>query len=327
MRKFIEEQPVCIAAGLRAGHDNRGQLPLGPESSSLFIGSGTSRHALMAVRPMFVGRTDVIGPVTYLAGGHSADHVLVLSQIGTSATTLEAAQAAQASGAKLLVLTAEPESPIARLGAPTLHVPASGETIGPKTKGYTGSLATLIGLAGQFAAPEAAFDELSFSNFVGKAEGLAMTLAQTLDGADFVLFAGDAEHHATGLEASLKVAEVAGLPTAAFEIEETLHGRMHGLSTRSLALFLVATAARRDSVVNAARVMEERGVRVLLVNMTAEATPYDWVHLPGIDPPLATIYAVIPMQWLAMQLALRRGMSPDRMRFPGLSKALSIKVV
>lgn len=326
MRKFIEEQPDCVSAALQTGFESRGLCPRGAEGSILFIGSGTSRHALMAAQPLFVGtRTDVVGPVTYLTGGHEADLVVILSQIGTSTTTLEAAKAAHASGARVLILTAEPQSPIARLGGATINIPASGETIGPKSKGYTASLAALVGLAAG-ADPTAAFDRPRFEAFVAEAENTAASLSETLDDVDFLLFAGDAEHYATALEASLKVAEIAGLPTAAFEIEEALHGRLHGLSTRSLAVLYVTEDARRDTAVHAARAMQERGVRVLLVNMTDRATEFDWLRLAGIDRVLGPIHAIVPAQWLAMQLAVRRGMSPDTMRFPGLSKALSIKV-
>jgi fructoselysine-6-P-deglycase FrlB-like protein len=41
---------------------------------------------------------------------------------------------------------------------------------------------------------------------------------------------------------------------------------------------------------------------------------------------LDILYAVVPVQWLAVHLALRRGLRPETMRYPGLSADLAIKL-
>jgi len=61
--------------------------------------------------------------------------------------------------------------------------------------------------------------------------------------------------------------------------------------------------------------------------LTGVATPFDWpISGRWQAAPLDVLDAVVPFQWLAAHLALRRGMVPEAMHYPGLSKALAIKV-
>ncbi|WP_028033922.1 SIS domain-containing protein [Chelativorans sp. J32] len=333
MEAFIAEQPQVVSEALQAGLDCR---PPWKERSAVhlfLVGSGSSRHALLAVQGRFESASTmphVIGPTEFIErlsrGLPEGSAAIVLSQIGTSATSVVAARRAAESGLDVLVLTAERESPIARLSLPTLFIPAAGETIGPKTKGYAGSVAALLGLSPRRAAMQA-FRPEDYREFLARSRNAAARLAEEADGLDFLLFAGSGAHYATALESSLKVAEVAGLPTAAFPIEETLHGRLHGLGPLSLAIFIVAGEAEGRTARHAAEVMRERGVRALLVNLGREPSPFDWPEgIITCPADLQPVYAIAPAQWLAFELATRRGMSPDTMRYPDLSRALAIKL-
>ena len=64
------------------------------------------------------------------------------------------------------------------------------------------------------------------------------------------------------MEASLKIAEMSGVPAAAFALEEMLHGRLHGLTVRSLGILIAADAEQREASLRAAAVMAEHGVRI-----------------------------------------------------------------
>src|SRR5262249_48801651 len=118
-----------------------------------------------------------------------------------------------------------------------------------------------------------------------------------------------------------------GLPAAGFSIEEALHGRLHGLGPRSIGLLIAADAGELAIASRTAEAMGERGVTVRILNLCDRPSPFDWTRLAPLPAPLDTVTAILPFQWLAVALALRRGLDPDAMRYPGLSRALDIKLV
>src|SRR5690606_38194111 len=93
----------------------------------------------------------------------------------------------------------------------------------------------------------------------------------------YIVVTGSGRHFGVALEASLKIAEIAGLATAAFEPEELLHGRLHGTDPNSLVIMIAADDDDRDIAAHTATVMAERDVRVMLLNLTAIPTPFDWM--------------------------------------------------
>ena len=259
----------------------------------------------------------------------AATCVIVLSQTGTSDTSVQAVVHAQAAGAATITLTAEMDSPIARAAARTLHIPVGEEPVGPKTKGYAASLAALFQLGNWLdgRATDAPVPVAELAALLPRAEQAASALAGELDGLDFVCIAGEGRHHGTAQEGSLKISEIAGMPSAAFTIEELLHGRLHGLSDRSLGIVIAATAEQKAAAENAAAVMRKHGVRILVLDLCGGSGPFDWPGgMPALAAPFDAIAGIVPMQWLAVALARRRGMEPHRMRYPGLSQQLGIKL-
>jgi glucosamine--fructose-6-phosphate aminotransferase (isomerizing) len=331
--RYIDQQPDVIQASLSAVSTQLPGWPQRAPSSIALVGSGSSLNALLVAAPEFRRRAPVtaLGPRSFLKGldrmAETGALVVVLSQTGLSTTSVEAARRAHAAGLATLVMTAEQGSPIAALGTDLAVLPVGPEPVGPKTKGYAASVAGLSVLAARLAGTaRPAFDAGRFAALIPMARSAAEALAPSLDDLDCLLVGGEECHVGTALEGSLKVTEMAGVPAAAYPTEEILHGRLHGLSERSLALLIVANPAERAVAVQAAKTMAARGPRVRLVNLTADATRFDWPASFDWDPrPLGALAAILPFQCLAVTLARRRGLAPEAMKYPGLSQALQIK--
>jgi fructoselysine-6-P-deglycase FrlB-like protein len=328
---YIREQPDRLPATLDAAAAMLPGWDPAPHDGVILVGSGSSMNALLATTPEG-SATRVMGPTAFLraigAGFAGRPLVVVMSQSGRSTTSIAAAEAALAAGLPLLVITAEADSPIAHLAAPRLLLPIGAEPIGPKTKGFTASLAAMLALHARLAGvPIPLRDAATLAPVVGATAAPAAALAATLDAADCLLVSGRGRFQGIALEASLKVAEMVGLPTAAFELEEVLHGRLHGMTANSLGLLIADDAASLEEASRVATVMAERGVAIRILNLGGRPpTRHDWC--PGIawpGAPFDLLAAIIPFQWLAVSLAERRGMAPALMRYPGLSAALAIK--
>jgi fructoselysine-6-P-deglycase FrlB-like protein len=334
--RFVREQSEIVPKTVSA---LRAQLRAWPRPDLrrlVLVGSGTSLNALIAAKPWLETAqrsVDAMNPGVFMRcdwAGAAGLLVCVLSQTGTSETSVAAFRHAEKQGLDVIVLTAERDSPIGQASR-LLHLPVGPEPVGPKSKGYSASLASLFVLAdwldGRAAGAADSLATRALDDLLAASTPLAAKLAAELDEADFVAVIGSERHYGTALEGSLKIAEMAGLPAAGFPLEEALHGRLHGLSAKSLAILIAAGTDERRQAAQAAGVMAELGVKLALLNLTSEPTPFDWVHLAAAPPaPLDTIAAILPLQRLAEALARRRGIPPHRMRFPGLSQRLGIKI-
>lgn len=296
-------------------------------------------NALLAVDPLLAKmnteRIRIRGPLAFMAepdGEKGPDSLAIfLSQTGTSFTTVQAVEHARRHKMQTITLTADRDSPIARVSTAILTIPVGPEMVGPKTKGYTASVLTLL-----LMILKQAGRKLEAPRFPGEIFGLidhcqkpCADLARAFRETDFILVMGQGRHYATALEGSLKFTEMSGIPSAAFETEEAFHGRFHGLSRNSLALFVTATPNRQEMAISGARVLSELGVGVRILNLGTEpSSPYDmkipWARTDPL-PELDLLSAIVPFQLLAWNLAKEKRITPEKMRYPGLSQKLGIK--
>ena len=327
--EFIRAEPAAVAATIAAA-DAFLATWAPPPGGLVLVGSGSSSNPLLVGAPASAaaGRGPVAlrTPLAFLAEVDAlarwAGGVVVLSQSGASRTSIDAAAAALARRLPTLIVTGDARSAIAGLDAPTLVMPIGDEPIGPKTKGYGASVAAMLALAHRLGgAPSAPADiEHALAAAVAQTQAPAEALAARLDRVDFILVCGEGRHLGIAIEGALKISEIAGLPAAGADTEEALHGRFHSLTGRSLALFLAGSPAESAAADRAISVLAALGVPAHRIGAA------DFAALPALPAPWDALAAVVPLQWLARALALRRGMAPEAMRYPGLSQRLAIKV-
>jgi fructoselysine-6-P-deglycase FrlB-like protein len=310
--EFIAEQPDVLEAVLA---EVPGQLAaLGSIHSArpiYLVGSGTSRNALVGVEPLLdrllPAGVRVRGPLAFLAE-----------------------TAGMRKGKGIAIFTADRRSPVGRVSGEIVVIPVGREPVGPKTKGYTASVLALILMARAVAGQEIHPGEFTgeLSRLIAYARGVVAELAELREGCDFFMILGQERHYATALEGSLKISEMSGVAAAAFDTEEAFHGRFHGLSSFSAALFVAGTSAQYDMAAAGAAVLSDLGIASRILNLTASLPgPHDLpLPWPATDmcSELDLISAVVPFQLLACELARRRGVSPERMRYPDLTQRLRI---
>lgn len=332
LRRIFDEVPALVAAV-------QPELPA-PPGAVVLIGSGTSGHALMAVRTL-IGRrlacpVFVCGPLAFIAEATVSDGAsslaIVLSQSGASRTTVEAVGVARARGMATLVITAEPDSAIAALAGPRIIMPIGSETVGPKTKGYTASVATLLCLALGADVARARAEAIAVVDALQSDlptwRRWSRRLADKYAGAGHAMVLAQGRHLGTAHEASLKITEMSGLAVSVFETEEGLHGRFHGLESSSPALFIAATPEESLLARSTMVTLAGLGIPCELVTLGGESGSGTLgMRLPALStlPELDLLAAVVPFQLLAHDLALARGMAPQSMRYPRLSAQLGIK--
>jgi len=337
---YIKEQPRVIDRVLKEIPGDLSRVPKMSGAQTIYlVGSGTSMNALVAVAPLLAAsgnqRIRIRGPLAFIAepdGGKGPDSLaLILSQTGTSTTTIQAVEYARRCGMRTLTVTAERASPIGKVSPEMLVIPVGPEAVGPKTKGYTASvLALLLLILGQVGRKvEAPRFAAEFSNLIEHCKMACGEMARAFRGTDFVMVMGQGRHYATALEGSLKITEMSGIPAAGFDTEEAFHGRFHGLSGKSLALFVAAAPDQQEMAVTGAEVLSRLGISVHILNLgSAPSSPFDcpmpWAATDAL-PEMDLLNAIVPFQLLAWHLAEEKGIVPEKMRYPGLSEKLQIK--
>jgi fructoselysine-6-P-deglycase FrlB-like protein len=340
IQTYIQEQPAVLRRVLEEVPPAVGKMSGFLDADWIYlVGSGTSRNALLAASPLLAKTVhrpvQVKGPLSFMEEVWEAEKglsvAIILSQTGTSTTTIQAVEHSRRLGMRTITLTAEPESPIVHASSEILVVPAGPEPVGPKTKGYSACVLTLLLLAagaeGGNVGASPFFD--SYGLLIEESRQVMRTMAESSRETDHFLVMGQERHYATALEGALKITEMSGVPAAAFETEEAFHGRFHGLSSKSRAIFISASPEQQEMAAAGAGVLSELGVGVTIFNLSGGLpSPFD-LRLPwppaGSWPELDLLSVIVPFQYLGWHLAKEKGIIPGKMRYPGLSQKLKIK--
>ena len=305
----------------------------------MLLGTGSSMNALLAGAEALEEGTgaSVIAkePEAFLRLPPRASDqrtlVLAASQSGMSITTIEAVRLSVQLGFPTLVITGEAGSLITETGAEIIVMPIGPETVGPKTMGYTATVISVLAVAAKLADKT-----IDLSGLVAQLEQTAETglaaakdLVARFGVPDYILVAGQATHLGTALEASLKIAEISGVPTAAFDTEEALHGHVYGTTDKSLVISIAQTETEAKVAANLGEALAELGPRTVVLNLSGHPTRFDLDVSWPTEPEqqwLAGCWAPMPLQWYGCELAIARGIDPDKMIYPNLGRRLNVRI-
>lgn len=338
---YIRRQPSTLTglpAAISAELDRFASLRQKPQRIVL-LGTGSSMNALLAGAEALEEGTgaSVIAkePEAFLRlpPGASDQRTLVLaaSQSGMSITTIEAVRLSVARGFPTLVITGEEGSLITETGAEVIVMPIGPETVGPKTMGYTATVISVLAVAAKLANKTVDLSGLLAQLEQTAETGLAAAkdLVTRFGVPDYILVAGQATHLGTALEASLKIAEISGVPTAAFDTEEALHGHVYGTTDNSLVIAIAQTGTEAKVAANLGEALAELGPRTVVLNLSGHPTRFDldvsWPAAPE-QQWLAGCWAPMPLQWYGCELAIARGIDPDKMIYPNLGRRLNVRI-
>jgi fructoselysine-6-P-deglycase FrlB-like protein len=337
---YIREQPKVLAelpsktAASLAGFKSLARKP----ERIVLVGTGSSMNALLCAADAFeelTGATVIAKePEAYLRlppkPNGQQTLVVVASQSGTSLTPVEAAGRALASGFATIAVTGDGNSALAKTGADVLVMPIGAETVGPKTKGYTATVLSLFAIAAKLG--NRALDLSALVRPLEATVETGLAAARDLLGRygvpDYILMAGQSQHLGSALESGLKIAEISGVPTAGFDTEEALHGHSYGTTGQSLVVMFAQNEAEARVAANLGEALTPLGPRLAIANLSGHATRFDlkvdWPKAPALDW-VASSWAPIPFQWYACELAVARGIDPDKMIYPGLGDKLNVR--
>src|SRR3954468_18198157 len=325
MYREAAEAPDCVenqlrrnAATLTALAD---RLRAQPPAGFVTIGRGSSDHAATYGRYLVETRLGILSSslspsiFSVFKAPLSLQGMLCLaiSQSGRSPDLLAAAQAARDSGALVVALVNDPDSPLAEIASIVLPQGAGPEKSAAATKSFITSLSAIAQMVALWSGDEAMQAALP---------QLPSTLAQAwqedwspcrdmLQTANHLYTVGRGLHLGVAQEAAHKLKETCMIHAEAFSSAEVLHGPNELAGKDFPVLVFRSEDATDASAQEAARRLSAQGAPVMMAGGGDPGT----LPVPRAPhPTLAPLLQIQAFYRMANALACDRGHDPDRPR-------------
>lgn len=297
----------------------------------LFVARGTSDHAALYAKYL----TEIthqlpcglVSPSTLTAYGARPDLSGVLmigvSQSGGSPDLVQSLQVAGERGALTIAVTNKSGSPLAQAAHADVDVHAGPELAVAATKSYTGQLLALhLLLTRARGAEPSGTDRLVAAAEVLLAEDDRISdLAQRYRFATRLVSTARGYSYPTAREAALKLMETSYVSAQAFSGADLLHGPLAMIDHDHPVIAVVPDGLGAEAMKPVLERLSDRGADVAVFggdqSVELGTVGFD-LGCPGITEELHPIIDIIPLQQLALEMTLARGLDPDAAR--GLSK-------
>lgn len=352
MLKEIHEQPLRLRNTLRL-QDKYLELMttfLDRAGEVFLVACGTSYHACLAASYLF-SKLSFLATHPVIASEFVEQHgksvnidstLLVVSQSGETADTLDAVESARLRAATVLGLTNVVGSTLTRI-ARVYIVQQSGPEIGvAATKTFTSQLSVLTQLAIRLAkkrgkVSHVEIEELEESleripdiveKIISSKEDEVKQLARKYSGMKCFFYLGKGISSAVALEGKLKLMEISYIPSLAYPAGESKHGPISLIESGFPVVFICPKDSTHKSIIGNIMEMKARGASIITIiekgDEEIKKLSDDCIELDsGLPEVLSPIPYVIPLQLLAYYMALERGCDPDKPR--NLAKSVTVK--
>ena len=248
--------------------------------------------------------------------------LLTISQSGGSPDLLEVTRAARAGGATTVAVTNTADSPLTATAELAVHLRAGEERAVAATKSYSATLLALYlfvdAVRGGDGSAARAVPELARSALEGAHDAVSEAVRRYRF-ADRIVTTGRGYSAASAAEAALKLAETSYLTARSFSGADLLHGPVAAVDAETAVLALCSEGRGSEAMVDVLEAVHANGADVCAIGSACERVPASHrIGVPACPEELAPVLEVLPVQRLALGLALARGEDPDSPR--GLNK-------
>lgn len=297
---------------------------------ALLAARGSSDHAAQyakyLIEVLLELPTGLVSPSTttlYRAKPDLTDVLVVsVSQSGGSPDLLEVTESARVAGALTVAVTNTADSPLNRAAELSVDLHAGEERAVAATKTYSAQLLALYllidAVRGGMAQAASGLDELARQALDNSVDAVDEAVARYRF-VDRMVTTGRGYSSATAAEAALKLAETSYLAARAYSGADLLHGPVAAVDGETAVLAVCGAGKGGEAMREVVAAVNERGADVCALGSAAAELPSALrIDVPLVAEELSPVLEVLPVQRLALGLALARGGDPDRPR--GLKK-------
>lgn len=277
--------------------------------------------------------------------------VIVISQSGETADTLEGAREAKAAGASVLAITNVVGSSIARESDMVVYLWAGPEISVASTKAYTSMLIALYLIGFYFGDVSGRVDEAEMQTMLRALEALPeqaeeilapenidriKAIAAEYKDAKDLFYIGRGMDWAVAQEGALKLKEISYIHAEAYAAGELKHGTLALISDETPVISVALQQKTFDKTMSnteemISRMVDENGdvsgAKVLAVVQKGQQNISAKIHyvieIPVCPDFISPVLAAIPLQLIAYFTALVRGCNIDKPR--NLAKSVTVE--
>lgn len=357
MLKEIYEQPEAIRNALRGrvmlsqGTVKFGGLNLTENQARkinkiIITACGTSWHAGIIGKYLIERFADIPVEIDYASEFRyrnpiirDGSVVIVISQSGETADTLEALREAKRKGAKIIGLTNVIGSTIARESDGGIYLHAGPEIGVASTKAFTNQIVSLVLVAVYLARlknmplyeGEKILKELltlpdKIEFILRDAEKIKKIAKKYVKSGNF-LYLGRGFNYPVALEGALKLKEISYIHAEGYPAAEMKHGPIALIDENMPVVFVAPKDPLYEKIVSNIREVKARNGRIIAIineeSAGVEEFVDDCIILPSTLEELSPILNVVPLQLLAYYIACEKGLDVDKPR--NLAKSVTVE--
>ena len=259
---------------------------------------------------------------------------IFISQSGETADTIAALKLARSNGAKTITVTNVFESSITREADYTIYTHAGPEIAVASTKAYTSQVGVLISLAiyiketlsGSSSDTDLLKKELlsipKLMEDIMKDTEAYHTLAKEMMHVHDLYYIGRGNDYHIAMEGSLKLKEISYIHSEAYPAGELKHGPIALIDNGTYVMGIITDSKTSEKTWSNLEEVKSRGAKIILVtNQNIEEDIV--IRIPLVNPILAPLLAVIPLQFIAYYIAKEKGLDVDKPR--NLAKSVTVE--
>ena len=268
------------------------------------------------------------------------DLVIVVSQSGETADTLEGLRLAKEQGVKTLGIVNVVGSSIAREADNVFYTLAGPEISVATTKAYSAQLIAGYLLSIEFAKVREHITEKQYFEYIEELKSIPEKINRIIEdkeriqwfaakqaNAKDIFFVGRGIDYAVCLEGSLKLKEISYIHSEAYAAGELKHGTISLIEDNILVIGSLTQPDLFEKTVSNMVECKSRGASLMGLttfgNYSIEDTADFVVYVPKTDPHFAASLAVVPLQLLGYYVSVARGLDVDKPR--NLAKSVTVE--
>lgn len=266
--------------------------------------------------------------------------IIVVSQSGETADTLEALKIAKNNGNDTLGIINEKGSTIARESKMVLYTEAGKEIAVATTKAYSAQVALLSLIALNLSYKKDLINKQEIKEMLHDAKNLPSymeslledektykQIAENIKDYNDIFFIGRGVDYALAQEGSLKLKEISYTHSEAYAAGELKHGTISLIDEGTPVIAIVTDDAIAQKTISNIKEVKSRGANVIYITNIKDDNEdifYDKkIVIPKVNDLFQPLLAVIPLQMIAYELAKLKGCSIDKPK--NLAKSVTVE--
>ncbi|KDN58300.1 glutamine--fructose-6-phosphate transaminase (isomerizing) [Exiguobacterium sp. AB2] len=349
MLKEMDEQPAVIRNIIQHYQNDAGDIELTEGVRSLvseadriyIVACGTSYNAGLVGKDI-LERIAGIPTEVHISSEFGYNMPLLssrplfvfLSQSGETADSRAVLVEVKKRGHKALTMTNVPGSTLSREANETMLLHAGPEIAVASTKAYTAQIAVLAILAYDIARangkelpfelmPELARVATIMDSIMSQKELFEDLSERYLKTTPNTFFIGRGLDASVCLEGALKVKEISYIQAEGYPGGELKHGSIALIEDGTPVIALISQPKTNLNIRSNVKEVVARGANACIISMQGVEHEDDEFILPHVEPLLAPLVTVLPVQLMAYYAALGRGCDVDKPR--NLAKSVTVE--